>query len=252
MTTYSAIIVDDEIKLQEVLRIKLEKFCPQIELIGVAANVPEAYALIQAKQPALVFLDIAMPLESGFDLLQKFSRIVFEVIFVTGFDQYALKALKMSAVDYLLKPVNTQELKAAVQKAIYEIENRKKIDHYEVLKHNLENANELTAKISIPSSNSYQLVMVVDIIRCEGWQKYTRIYLQNGECIISSYNIGVFREMLNGYAFYQVHKSHLINTNHIQSYKKSGEVTMSDDSCVPVSRRKKEDFYTAFIEPNNR
>lgn len=248
MTTYSAIIVDDEIKLQEVLRIKLEKFCPQIELVGVASNVPQAYSLIKEKQPAIVFLDIAMPLESGFDLLQKFSTIAFEVIFVTGFDQYALKALKMSAVDYLLKPVSTQELKLAVQKAIHQIETRRKIDHYQVLKHNLENADKLTAKVSIPSSNTYQLVTVADIIRCEGWQKYTKIYLQNGECIISSYNIGVFRGLLESYPFYQVHKSHLINTTHIQSYQKSGVVIMADDSQVPVARRKKESFVAAFIE----
>ena len=222
MTTYSAIIVDDETKLQEVLRIKLERFCPQIKVVGIVSNVSEAYAMIKDLQPAIVFLDIAMPIESGFDLLYKFTAIPFEVIFVTGFDQYALKALKMSAVDYLLKPVSTEDLKKAVKKAIYQIETRKKMKHYEALKHNLENANEQTAKVSIPSSNSYQFVTVGDIIRCEGWQKYTKIYLTSGKSILSSYNIGVFREMLENYSFYQVHKSHLINTSHIKSYNKVG------------------------------
>ncbi|MFK7933112.1 MAG: LytR/AlgR family response regulator transcription factor [Saprospiraceae bacterium] len=248
MMTYKAIIVDDEVKLQEVIRIKLEKFCPVIEVVGLATNVADAYDLIQTQQPHLVFLDIAMPLESGFDLLQKFTTVTFEVIFITGFDKYALKALKMSAVDYLLKPVNTQELKQAVQKAIQQIETRKMASRFEVLKHNLENTDELAAKVSIPSANSYQLVTVADIIRCEGWQRYTKIYLQSGECIVSSYNIGVFREMLENYPFYQVHKSHLINTSHIKSYEKSGFVILADNSRIPVARRKKEAFYAAFIE----
>lgn len=248
MTKYSAIIVDDEIKLQEVIRIKLEKFCPQIEILAMAENVQEAYQLIRKYQPNIVFLDIAMPLESGFDLLYKFSHITFEVIFATGFEQYALKALKLCAVDYLLKPISTDELIAAVNKAIQNIQNRQKIARYEVLKKNLHSTGKQDVRISIPSATDHQFVKVSDIVRCEGWQKYTRIYLEAGVCILSSYNIGVFKEMLEPYDFYTTHRSHIINTTKIERYIKKGEVLLSDGSHVPVARRKKEVFYKTFIE----
>lgn len=239
---YKAIIVDDEVKLQEVLRIKLERFCPQIEVVACASNAWDAYDLIQKYSPQLLFLDIAMPKESGFDLLQRFPKISFEIIFVTGFNQYALDALKISAIDYLLKPVSTEELKSAVQKAIQNIENRQKIERYEVLKHNLESQDKQGTKISIPSGREHHFIQVSDIVRCEGWQKYTKIYLQSGACIISSYNIGVFYDLLEEYEFYNIHKSHLINIHYISKYAKDGTLILKNGSEVPVARRKKEAF----------
>ena len=248
---YKAILVDDEIKLQEVLRIKLERFCPNIEVIGTATNAWDAFDLIQTQQPNIVFLDIAMPSESGFDLLQRFPRINFEIIFVTGFNQYALDALKLSAVDYLLKPVSTQELKSAVQKAVHNIETRQKLERYAILQHNIKSEAQQGDKISILCSDKHEFVKIAHIIRCEGWQKYSKIYLQNGTCIVSSYNIGFFKEMLESKGFYSVHKSHLINQYHIKSYQKAGIVVLSDGSEVPVARRKKEDFYQTFIRQNS-
>lgn len=244
----STIIVDDEAKLREVLIIKLKKYCPEIKVVSTAANVKEALEQIRSHNPDLVFLDIAMPGGSGFQLLKHFKEVSFEIIFVTGFNDYALDALKVSAVDYLLKPVITEELIQAVDKAKIKVANKKRLEKYEVLKHNIDNIGEQQSKVVIPGVSEYSLLKVADIIRCEGWQKYTRIYLENGEIILSSYNIGVFRELLAAYDFYAPHKSHLINIHHIQKYLKRGVVVMSDQEEVPVSRRKKEHFLQNVIK----
>lgn len=245
------IIIDDEPKLRQVLEIKLKKHCPEIEIVDMASNAEEAYEKINKHAPNIIFLDIQMPGESGFDLLNRFESFDFEIIFVTGYNNYALKALKVSAVDYILKPIETEDLKRATRKAKTRILERKKIERYDILKHNLENIETQSAKIVIPSSNLYQYVKVNDILHCEGWQKYTRIHLSSGEVILSSYNIGVFKDMLNDYSFYSPHKSHLINLNKIVRYRKDGFIVLDNNSEVPVSRRRKEDFLETLDKHNN-
>ncbi|RME95446.1 MAG: DNA-binding response regulator [Bacteroidetes bacterium] len=183
-----------------------------------------------------------MPNGSGFDLLDRLPRITFEIIFMTGFNDYVLDALKVSAVDYLLKPVATNALIEAVARSKQRITEREKIELYHVLRHNIRHLGEQDTKISIPGTQAYEFITTGDIIRCEGWQKYTRIFLQNGSCLVSSYNIGVFRDMLGSYSFFSTHKSHLINTKKIKRYLREGIVVMSDDSKVPVARRKRDDF----------
>ncbi len=242
MNNYKALIVDDEPKLRKVLEFKLAKYCPDIQLVSTAGNAEEAFTEIKNLKPDIIFLDISMPGESGFDLLNRFDSIDFEIIFVTGFNDYVLDALKVSAVDYLLKPVVTANLVAAVEKAKSRIEDRQKVKMYHVLMHNINHLGEQDSKIAIPGVNSYDFVKISDIIRLEGWQKYTRIYLMDGNCITSSYNLGVFREMLSGYDFFSTHKSHLINIKMISRYLKEGTVIMSDHSEVPVARRKREEF----------
>jgi len=239
---YQALIIDDEQKLREVLNIKLNQFCPEIKVLDQANNVEDAFSKIIMLQPDLIFLDISMPIETGFDLINKFDEINFEIIFVTGFNEYALDALKVSAVDYILKPVQTASLIKAVNKAKSRIDERSKIAKYEVLKHNLNHIGDQNTKIAIPGSNAYEFVKIENIIRCEGWQKYTKIHLASGDVIVSSYNLGVFRDMLQNYDFFSTHKSHLVNKNHITRYLKDGTVIMSDGSNAPVARRKKEEF----------
>lgn len=239
---YKALIIDDEQKLREVLNIKLNQFCPEIEVVGQAENVEEAFSKIMMLQPDLIFLDISMPIETGFDLINKFDKINFEIIFVTGFNEYALDALKISAVDYILKPVQTASLVQAVNKAKSRIEERSKIAKYELLKHNLNHIGDQNTKVAIPGSNAYEFVKIGNIIRCEGWQKYTKIHLASGEIIVSSYNLGVFRDMLETYEFFSTHKSHLVNKNHITRYLKDGTVVLTDGSSAPVARRKREEF----------
>ncbi|MDF1699423.1 MAG: LytTR family DNA-binding domain-containing protein [Saprospiraceae bacterium] len=245
---YKALIVDDEEKLREVLNIKLNQFCPEIQVMDQASNAEEAFTKINLIRPQLIFLDISMPIESGFDLINKFDTIDFEIIFVTGFNEFALDALKVSAVDYILKPVQTASLIKAVNKAKSRIDERSKIEKYELLKHNLHHLGDQNTKIAIPGSQAYEFVKIEHIIRCEGWQKYTKIFLTEGNVIVSSYNIGVFREMLENYDFFSTHKSHLINKNHITRYLKDGTVVMSDGSSAPVSRRKKEEFMEQVVK----
>lgn len=248
MQTLKALLVDDEPKLLRVLRMKLERYCPNINIVATAGNITEAQRALAEHQPDLVFLDIAMPGGNGFDLLRQLKAITFEIIFVTGFNDYALDALKISAVDYLLKPVNTQDLIQAVHKATTRIEDQQKVQLYENLRHNLNHLGDQKTQIAIPGAQSYDFVPVKNIVRCEGWQKYTRIYLLDGSCIISSYNIGVFVNLLTKYGFYSVHKSHLINVQLISKYQSDGIVIMRDEAQVPVARRKREAFVKEVLQ----
>jgi two-component system LytT family response regulator len=210
--------------------------------------VPDAYKVITEQKPDLIFLDIQMPGESGFDLLSKFEKINFQIIFATGYNEYALDALKVSAVDYLLKPIRNSDLVEAVAKASERVSTTEKLKDYELLKHNLNNIGSQKTRVAIPNSGSYQFVEVEKIIRCEGWQRYTKIHLMDGKVIVSSYNIGVYKDMLASYGFYSCHKSHLINQTHIVKYESDNTVLLSDNSSVPVSRRKKEEFFEKFIK----
>lgn len=237
-----ALIIDDEPKLIEVLKIKLEDHCKEIKVLDFANNIEEAYKKIKLLNPKLIFLDISMPGGTGFQLLEKFDDINFEIVFVTGYNQYALDALKVSAIDYLLKPIRTSDLVQAVEKVVERINEKNKIKKYEIFKHNLNNIGDQNSKISIPGVDTYDFIKVSEIIRCEGWQKYTKIYLIDGKSLTSSYNIGVYKDMLSAYKFYSCHKSHLINTEHISKYQKDGIIVMADGSMVPVARRKKDEF----------
>ncbi len=242
MKNYRALIIDDEHKIRKVLQIKLEQYCKDIQVLDTAGDITEGFEKIKNSKPNLIFLDISMPGGTGFDLLDKFDSIDFEVIFVTGFNDYVLDAIKVSAVDYLLKPVVTEDLITAVAKAKERIEDREKIEKYTILKHNLDHLGDQETKLAIPGANAYDFIKIANIVRCEGWQKYTKIYLLDGSCIVSSYNIGTFKGMLENYAFFSTHKSHLINTKLIIRYLKEGTVVMTDDSSVPVSRRKRDEF----------
>lgn len=248
MKKYTAIIIDDEPKLQKVLQLKLEKYCPQIQVISYAKNAQEGYTLISQKQPDLLFLDISMPEETGFDLLDYFDTFSFEIIFVTGYGEYAIDALRLSAVDYLLKPVRTKLLVQAVQRAIDRIEERANIERYKVLKKNLNNTGSTKNKIAIPGLDNYQFIEVANILRCEGWDNYTKIHLANGEVLISSYTIGVIKDLLINHNFYSTHKSHLINVSEISTYQKDGTLILSDGAEVPISRRRRKEFVDVIIK----
>lgn len=241
------IIVDDEVKLSELLRIKLNNHCPNVEVLEKCQNVDQAYSAIKAHKPDLIFLDIAMPGGSGFTLLDKFDKLDFEVIFVTGYNDYAIDAMKVSAVDYLLKPLKIDDLKEAVARAEKRIAQKEDLSQYNLLKHNLGDISKQDARIAIPGHQSYDFITVNDIVRCEGEQKYTNIYLMDGSKILSSYNIGRYKEMLEPYDFFSTHKSHLINVNHISKYLMDGTIIMKDNSQVPVSRRRKDLFLSEIL-----
>jgi len=246
-SSYTAVIIDDEEKQRAMLLKKISQLEPQIEVVGQAGDAESGAELIRESSPQIIFLDIRMPKGSGFDMLERLGGVSQEVIFITGFDLFALQALKISAVDYLLKPVPDEELSEAIQKAIERIRNKEKVQNFELLEHNIKYQSDQRSKIALPGVNSVDLVEIAQIIRCEGEQRYTRLYLVNGASLLSSYNIGVFVELLDGYKFIPTHKSHLVNLHHIKSYLKEGIVVLSDDTEVPVSRRRKEEVKNSIL-----
>jgi two-component system LytT family response regulator len=237
-----AVLVDDEAKALQVLKQKLNTYCPQIEIVGEAGGAAEAYGMIVSLQPQLVFMDVAMPGESGFDLLKRLPKLDFELIFVTGFDSYALDAIRFSAIGYILKPIENEDLINSVQRALTRIEEKIDRDRNRRFLENLLNPGSVTNRIGIPTESGLEFVPTNHIVRCEGDQKYTRVITTEKKDILSSYNIGEFRKLLEDYGFFAPHKSHLINLSHIKRYDKEGTVTMVDNSNVPVSRRKKQEF----------
>lgn len=240
--TVSAVLIDDEDKALQVLKQKLATYCPQIEVKGVASSSAEGYELINSLKPQLVFLDVAMPEESGFDLLKRLPQLEFEIIFVTGFNNYALDAIRFSAIGYILKPVENEDLIAVVQKAVQRITEKLDSERNRRLLENLLNPGHVRNRIGIPTEAGLEFVPTDEIVRCEGFQKYTKVHMLGRKETLSSYNIGEFRKLLENYGFFAIHKSHLINLLHIKRYDKEGTVFMVDGSPVPVSRRKKQEF----------
>jgi two-component system LytT family response regulator len=235
-------MIDDEAKSLQVLRQKLQTYCPEIEIVGTADSASDGFELITTARPQLVFLDVAMPVESGFDLLKRLPSLDFEIIFVTGFDSYALDAIKFCAIGYILKPIQNEELIDAVQKATRRINEKIDQQRNRQFLQNLLNPGSGNNRIGIPTEAGLEFIPTEDIIRCEGYQKYTKVFTLKHRDILSSYNIGEFRKLLEEYGFFAPHRSHLINLNHIERYDREGTVTMVDQSHVPVSRRKKQEF----------
>ena len=239
-----ALVVDDEKKARDILTGMLNAHCPQVNVIGQADSVSVAEELIRSTKPDLVFLDIEMPFGNGFDLLDRTRDLNFDVIFTTAFDHYAVKAIKFSAFDYLLKPIDVDELKIAVDRLI---QNKKDQNSFNGKIENLLSEIKINGKpkrIAIPSLEGISIVNIDEIIRCEADTNYTRIYLINGEAILVSKTLKEYEDLLTEYHFVRVHHHNLINLNHVQKYIKGegGYAIMSDGSSVEVSRRKKTEF----------
>ena len=236
------ILVDDEPRAIEVLRDHLEELFSELHIIGDADSAESAYRLITIQKPDLLFLDVAMPDESGFDLLRKLPELDMEVIFVTGFNQYAIDAIKFCAIGYILKPIRREELVEAVSRAIKQINTKAEGSRNKQLIHNLLNPGSPQNRIGLPTTDGIEFVSIGEIIRCEGIQGCTKAVFKDRKALISSYNLGEFRQLLESYGFYAVHKSHLVNLSHIQRYDNEGFVVMSDGDRVPVARRKRSEF----------
>ncbi len=237
-----AIIVDDEEHARLTLAGKLGEYFPNIHIAGMAENAEMAFQMILSSQPDLVFLDIAMPKESGFDLLKRLPNLNFEIIFVTGFDDYAIDAISFCAIGYILKPIQDELLIKAAQQAQQRILEKQENTRNRQLLQNLSQPGHGSNKIGIPAMDGLEFVATNKIIRCEGMQKCTRISIQGRPPITSSYNIGEFVRLLEPYGFFLVHKSHLINLAFISKYSKEGLVILEDGSSVPVSKRKRNNF----------
>jgi two-component system LytT family response regulator len=242
MQKLRSIIVDDESSGRSSLHKLILLNCPTVEVVSLASSANEAYPAIVEHKPNLVFLDIEMPTENGFQLLSRFTKIDFHVIFVTAYDKYAIQAIKLNALDYLLKPVRMEELISAVTKAT----NNINANNNELLANFLRNYKTKTNKLAIPIREGFSYIDVKEIVRCEADANYTVILLTSGAKVISSKTIGEYEETLRDLDFIRVHKSHMINASHVKSYLKGegGTITMSDGFEVPVSRRKRDEFLT--------
>ena len=236
----TAFIVDDKKNNRDSLKSLLAGYCSSIQVLGEAASSSAAIPLLKQHQPQLVFLDVEMPGESGFDLLRKLDNINFKVIFVTAHAHYAIKAIKFSAVDYLLKPVDTDDLMEAVRKAESEIHFNHHL-HNKGLLDNLEPG--IAQKLAVPVKDGLAFLSPDDIIRLEADGTYTHIF-SKGEKFTATKNIKEYEMLLTEQHFFRSHNSHLINLKHVTRFSRVDGyfVQMSDGSVAEISRRKKEEF----------
>lgn len=242
-----AIIIDDEQESRNTIFNILKNYCSHVTVVAQAANVREGLSVISDLQPNVVFLDIQMPDGSGFDLLASLPEINFQVIFVTAFDQYALKAIRFSALDYILKPVDPQILIEAVNKIQVPAINLETVTHQ--ISTLLRNNNGFE-RITLPTLEGLKFINIKDIIRCEADNNYTHFFLNSGKKILVTKTLKEYDESLSGLDFIRVHQSHLVNVKFVDRYIKGegGVIVMADGSEVEVSRRRKEGFLNKMME----
>ncbi|HAN79263.1 MAG TPA: DNA-binding response regulator [Bacteroidales bacterium] len=241
-----ALIVDDEPKARESLLAIFALVFPEVEVIAEAAGVEEAYLKIIELKPNTVFLDMKMGDGTGFDLLRRFKKIPFKVVFVTAFDQYAIEAIKFTAFDYLLKPINTLELKQTIERLSENLDEEEDLSaKISAFISNLETKETARKKIVLKTNNSIHLVNLGSIIRCEADTNYTHIYVENQPRIMISKPLKHFDEMLCEYGFLRVHQSHLINLNFVNRIDKvdGGVLVLNDNTIIPIAVRKREELF---------
>ena len=248
--TLRAIIVDDEPDCVAVLEMLLKKYCPQVEVVGATTKSTEGVKLITALNPDVVFLDIEMPILNGFQLLDKLDVVNFQLVFTTAYDRYAVQAFRYSAIDFLLKPIDSQELIAAVSK----IEHMHAIDQRQLdllRRHLYPPQKSLVDKIALPYAHGYLFVDLAQIVVCESDGSYTKFFLLNGDEHLITRSLGEVEETLepNG-SFFRLHRQFLINLKHIKRFVRTdgGSVIMQNGNDVPIARNKKEEFTHLFAK----
>lgn len=242
------IVVDDEVKARETILNMLKVYCPEVEVTDTAGSVKEGLEILERNKPDLLLLDIKMADGTGFDLLRKLSKVDFLVIFITAFEEFAIRAIKFSAIDYILKPLDPDELVNAIEKAKGVLNKENMNVKLEALYDNLDTLSTSTKKIVLKTSDSVHIVNLKDIIRCESEKNYTHFFTIDNEKITVSRTLKEYNELLADYNFFRVHQSHLINMQHVKRYEKQngGMLIMNDNSSVPVAFRKKDDLMKIF------
>jgi two-component system LytT family response regulator len=245
----STIIIDDEQNARENLNLILKDACPDIEVVALADSADEARVLIAKHNPQLLFLDINMPNEDGFELLDSIENKNFSVIFITAHNQFALKALKAGAIDYIEKPIDIEDLQQAVEKVRVNPAENANVD-FNIIKSLLEDykSDSKSETIAIPTLSGYEIIKTAEIVHLEADESYTRIFLKNGKKCTSSMTIARYEKVLDKNTFYRIHKSHIINTkHHLKEFNRhEGNVVIMDDgTAIPVARRKLSGFINA-------
>ena len=236
-----AIIIDDEPYCCEILAAMLESDCPDVAIVNICNNANDALIAIKQKSPDLVFLDVEMPKMNGFEMLEQLPAINFHLIFTTSYDQYALKAIRFSAIDYLLKPIDREELKKAVEKVRQRIQVPLP-QQLEILMQKIKHPSNPVNKIALPTMEGLQMIPIETIISCESDDNYTTLKLKSGKKLLVTRSLKEIEESLEQHSFIRVHRSHLVNLNEIEKYIKGegGYLVMSDGTTIDVARNKKE------------
>lgn len=242
-----AILIDDETHCRETLSIQLEKYCSDVQLLSQCNSAVQGLQAIEQYHPDVVFLDVEMPTMNGFEMLQQFTHMPFEVIFTTGYDAYAIKAIRFSAIDYLLKPIDKDELIKAVEKV------RQRTSHnlsqqFDILLERLGHKPRSLQKIALPTLDGFELVPLDNILHCEADSNYTHVMLKDAKKVLVSRTLKEIEELLDGHSFLRIHHSHLVNLNEIVRYIRGegGYVIMSDNTSITVSRSRKDALLKIF------
>jgi two-component system LytT family response regulator len=237
------LIIDDEARTRELIAKMIDSFGFDVQTIPEGENVQSGIKAIEKHKPNIVFLDIQMPDGTGFDVIRSIENKNFEVIFITAHEEFAIKAIKFSALDYLLKPVDTTELKAALEKALQQLDDNTEHQQFDALHSNM-NPNE-KRRLVLKTQESVHVVDLDDIIRCEADRNYTSFFLRDNKKILVSKTLKEYETLLSGHNFLRVQQSHLINIDYVDRYdkKNGGAVVMKDGSEVPLSPAKREVFF---------
>lgn len=242
MIMIKALLIDDEERATDSLKIMIEKFIPEIEFVSICNDARLAAGIIHVETPDLVFLDIRMPHLSGFDLLNNIPDKKFKVIFTTAYNEYAIKAIRFSAFDYILKPVDIEELIKVVRRYI---QVRNDFDQQQELlqniMYNLHTGEKTGLRLALPVKGGVHFVLPHEIIHCEALSNYTKIYVEGNKQFLVSKNLGEYEELLTNYGFIRTHKSHLVNKHFISYLDHNGFIVLKDNTIIEVSRRRKED-----------
>ena len=243
MEKINAILIDDELNSLQNLQQKLAGFCPDINIVATSQKPEEGILLIKQHQPDVVFLDIEMPRMSGFRMLEELGEYDFDIIFTTAYNHYSIDAIRISAFDYLVKPIGIEDLQHAVER-LHKTRNKQTKEKIDILKRSLSDNRNQEDKIAISTSEGIEFVPIKNILHIESKSNYSKIYLPENKTILVTKILKDFEEMLLPYNFYRVHNSHLINLNYIKKYIRSegGHVMLQDGTVIDISRRKKEEF----------
>ncbi len=237
-----AIIIDDEVHCIESLSILLTEYCPEVKVVEECRSAKTGLEAIERIKPHLVFLDIEMPNMNGFEMLEQLDQIQFAIIFTTSYDQYAIKAIRFSALDYLLKPIDPNELIIAVKK-VQEERNLPFAEQFQMLLKQIQDKNHQFNKLAVPTSEGFELIPADQLMRCEANDSYTLLYLKNKNKIIACRTLKEIEEQLLDFNFFiRVHNSHLVNLNEVVKYVRGagGYLVLTDGATVSVSRTRKE------------
>lgn len=244
----NVVIVDDEPQARQNIELIIAEYFPNIRISAQAGSVKSAINIIQTENPDLVFLDVDLLDGSGFDILLALKNISFKVIFITAHEEYALRAIKFSAFDFILKPISTDELVCTINNLISDTQKENQAIKWDAFFNNMSKNDGAIKKIVLKTSESIHLIKVTDIIRCEADNNYTTFFLVGGEKIVISKGLKEYEDMLEDSGFFRVHQSHLINLNYILRFDKKdgGFVVLTDKSSIPVSQRKKQKLLDYF------